>query len=60
VFVKATGEEKPMTRQHHYDDFSSFQPKGWTPAPDTPYRVQFVDDAAAVFAEFETTFVTCP
>jgi hypothetical protein len=60
VFVKATNEEKPMMRQHHYNDFSSFQPSGWVPAVDTAYRVQLVDDAMAVFSEFETTFIDCP
>ena len=60
VFVKGTNEEKPMKRQHHYNDFSSFQPMGWVPVADTPYRVQLINDSMAVFAEFETTFITCP
>jgi hypothetical protein len=60
VFVVATGEEKPMKRYHHYTDFSSFDVSGWTPAVDTPYRVELVDDAKATVAKFETTFVDCP
>lgn len=60
VFVVATGEEKPMKRYHHYTDFSSFDVSGWTPAVDTPYRVELIDDAKVKVAEFVTTFVDCP
>lgn len=60
VFVKETMEEKPMTRQHHYADFSSFQTNGWTPEADVAYLVELVDDNMAVFGSFETTFVNCP
>lgn len=60
VFVVATGAEKPMTRYHHYKDFSSFDLSGWTPAVDTPYRVELIDDTNATVASFVTTFVDCP
>lgn len=60
VFVKATNEPKPMTRYHHYTDFSSFDLAGWTPAVDVPYRVELVDDGGAVVSTYETTFVDCP
>ena len=60
MFVKSINEEKPMKRQHHFNNFSSFQPMGWVPVADTPYRVQLISDSMAVFAEFETTFITCP
>jgi len=60
VSVIATGEPKPMTRQHHFGDFSSFQTSGWTPEADTPYLVELIDDDLAVFGSFETTFINCP
>lgn len=60
VFVVATGDEKPMTRYHHFNDFSSFDLSGWTPAVDTPYRVELIDDTSATVASFVTTFVDCP
>lgn len=60
VFEKETMVERPMTRQHHYTDFSSFQPNGWTPVADTTYRVDLVDDNQAVYASFDTTFIQCP
>jgi hypothetical protein len=60
VFVKATNEAKPMTRYHHYNDFSSFDLAGWTPAVDVTYRVELVDDGGAVVSTYETTFVDCP
>ncbi|MBK7399336.1 MAG: hypothetical protein IPJ34_24495 [Myxococcales bacterium] len=49
-----------MKRYHHYTDFSSFDVTGWTPAVDTPYRVELIDDAKVTVAKFETTFVDCP
>ena len=60
VCVASTGEAKPMTRYHHYNDFSSFDVAGWTPAVDVAYRVELVDDAGKVVFKFETTFVDCP
>lgn len=60
VFEKSTMTELPMTQQHHYTDFSSFQPNGWVPMADTSYRVELVDDAQSVFASYETTFINCP
>ncbi|MEO7094412.1 MAG: hypothetical protein ABI175_14250 [Polyangiales bacterium] len=60
VFVVATGEEKTMTRYHHFADFSSFDVSGWIPAVDTPYRVELIDDAKVTVTKFETTFVDCP
>jgi len=60
VYVVVSGEEKPMKTEHHFTDFSSYQPDGWTPESDVPYRVELVDDASAVFGQFETTFITCP
>ena len=60
VTIVATGEQKPMTRQHHFGDFSSFQTEGWVPEADTPYLVELIDDSAAVFGSFETTFINCP
>lgn len=60
VFVKSTGEEKVMKRNHHFTDFSSFDVSGWTPQVDVTYRVELVDDSKAVVTKFETTFVDCP
>lgn len=60
VFEKSTMTPMPMIRQHHYTDFSSFQTDGWTPAADTTYVVELVDDAMAVYDTFETTFINCP
>lgn len=60
VKEKSSGTDMPMTQQHYYTDFSSFQPNGWTPAADTTYVVELVDEAQAVFSSYETTFVTCP
>jgi hypothetical protein len=60
VYVVSTGEEKPMTRYHHYTDFSSFDVKGWTPAVDVAYRVELVDDTGKKVATYETSFVDCP
>ena len=60
VTVVESGESKTMVDEHHYADFSSFHPDGWTPAVDEAYRVELVEDGGAVFAVFETTFVDCP
>lgn len=60
VFVAATNEQKPMKRNHHFANFSSFDLDGWSPQLDTPYRVELVDDASTVVATYETTFVSCP
>jgi len=60
VYVASTNEEKPMKTEHHFNNFSSFAPDGWAPSNDVTYRVDLVDDAAAVFGTFESTFVTCP
>jgi hypothetical protein len=60
VFVVSTNEQKPMTRYHHFSNFSSFDLDGWTPALDTAYRVELVDDMNTVIATYETTFVSCP
>lgn len=60
VFVAATGEEKPMKTEHHFTNFSSFDPDGWAPANDVAYRVELVESDGRVFASYETTFVTCP
>ena len=56
----ASGTSKPMKRNHHFNDFSSFDPDGWQPQVDVAYRVELVDDAATVVGSFTTTFVDCP
>ena len=60
VFVVSTGKENPMKQGHFYTDFSSFSPDGWQPQLDVPYRVELRNDTGALFAQYETTFVTCP
>lgn len=49
-----------MKQGHFYTDFSSFSPDGWQPQLDVPYRVELRNDTGALFAQYETTFVTCP
>ena len=60
VFVKSTMEEKPMKRQHHYNDFSSFELDSRSPDLEVAYVVRLVDDQSAVFAEYEAMFIECP
>jgi len=59
VTVVGTGESKPMKLEHHFGNFSSFDPDGWMPENDVAYKVELVDDNQAVFGQFETTFITC-
>ena len=60
VTVVATNEQKPMKTDHHFNDFSSFDPDGWVPELDVAYKVELVDDASTVFGSYQTTFITCP
>ncbi|HPY18397.1 MAG TPA: hypothetical protein PLM08_12020 [Polyangiaceae bacterium] len=60
VVEVGSGTEKPMKRNHHYKDFSSFDLSGWSPVVDTAYRVELIDDDGVVFSTFETVFIQCP
>ena len=60
VFGVDSEEEMPMRLEHHFSNFSSFAPDGWSPTLDIPYRVELYDDMGALFGSYETTFIRCP